>query len=389
MHILIVAPEQIPVPPIVGGSVEICIHSIARKLAEEHQVTIISRRHKRYQHVTKRGSLTIIRVPAGNKGKYLKNVLTAIKGRVFDWIQVDNRPRYAAAIKKHFPNKPVSLFLHSLTFVKPPYASRAVTSRHMMKADWIIANSNSLAEELAALFPGQKDKIQTVHLGTDVSRFRPVSPQKSARWRKQYRLSKGFHVLYSGRLIKRKGISVLIKAVHIARKRVPEVRLLIVGGELASGFRDMLKKRARLLGVPTKFLGRVPYSKIHKVYGIADCFVCPSQKHEAFGLVNVEAMSSGLPVIASANGGIKEVIQDGHNGILVHSYRKPQEFAESIVDVAQRRTWAQDLGKQARIDAVKRFSWQATARSLADFYKLKLEANNEKDPEEKNKHQQI
>jgi spore coat protein SA len=374
VHILIIAPEQIPVPPILGGSVEICINSIARKLAKYHQVTVISRRHKRYQHVTKSGALTIIRVPTGNKSTYLNAVLHAVKGKSFDWIQVDNRPRYAAALKKHFLDTPVSLFLHSLTFVRPPYASRMATSRQLTHVDWIIANSSSLAEELSSLYPKLRGQIHTIHLGTDVSRFRPVSSGTRARWRKQYRLGSGFQVLYAGRLIKRKGIPHLIKAVHVARRKVPSMQLIIAGGAQGKGFTAMLKMRARRLGVPTRFLGSVPHRKMHKVYGLADCFVCPSQMHEAFGLVNVEAMSSGLPVIASANGGIKEVIKDGRNGILIQAYRKPGSFAKSLVDVATRKVWASNLAKQARIDAVEQFSWQATARSLADFYKSKLEA---------------
>ncbi|MBD0383560.1 glycosyltransferase family 4 protein [Paenibacillus sedimenti] len=374
MHILIVAPEQIPVPPVLGGSVEICIYSIARKLAKHHQVTVISRRHPAYSHATRRGSLTIMRVPAGSKSTYLKAVLSVINGKSFDWIQVDNRPQYASGIKKHFPNTPVSLFLHSLTFVKPPYASRATTSRHLLNVDWVIANSSSLTRELSALFPKQRHKIHTIHLGTDVSRFRPVSAKTKERLRKQYRLSKGFHVLYAGRLIKRKGIPLLIKAVHLARKEVPEVKLLIAGGEQHKGFTSNLRKYAARLGVPARFLGNIPHRSIHKVYGLADCFVCPSQGHEAFGLVNVEAMASGLPVIASANGGINEVIRDGRNGVLIQAYRSPRPFAESIVAVARRKDWASSLAKQARIDAENQFSWQATARSLADFYKFKLGA---------------
>ncbi|MFD0696060.1 glycosyltransferase family 4 protein [Paenibacillus sp. GCM10027628] len=374
MHILIVAPEQIPVPPVLGGSVEICIYSIARQLAKRHQVTVISRRHSAYRHLTRQGPLTIIRVPTGKKSTYLKAVLSAVKKKSFDWIQVDNRPQYAAAMKKHFPHTPVSLFLHSLTFVKPPYASQGATSRCLTNVDWIIANSSSLTRELSALFPKKRRKIHTIHLGTDISRFRPVSAATKARWRKKYRLSRGFYVLYAGRLIQRKGIPLLIKAVYLARKKVPDIKLLIAGGG-RKGFTSSLRKRAARLGVTTRFLGNIAHRRIHKVYGLADCFVCPSQGHEAFGLVNVEAMASGLPVIASANGGIKEVIRTGRNGILIKAYRSPRPFAESIVAVARRNAWASALAKQARKDAVKQFSWQATARSLADFYNLKLGAS--------------
>lgn len=344
-----------------------------------HQVTVISRQHPRYSHISRRGQLTIIRVPTGSSHTYLKEVLKATKGKTFDWIQVDNRPQYAAVIKRHFPKTPVSLFLHSLTFVKPPYASVRRCSKHLNKVDCIITNSSSLAEELTRLYPKQRDQLHKIYLGTELARFCPKSEKARRRLRRKYRVSNnGFQILYVGRLIHRKGIPTLIHAVHLARKSIPGLKLLIAGGEQGKGFKALLKRKANTLGVPTKFLGNIPHRKIHEVYGLANCFVCPSQKHEAFGLVNVEAMASGLPVIASDIGGIKEVIQHEHNGVLIKEFRDPRAFARSIVAVAERKEWAEGLAKQARSDVKKQFSWQATAQSLADFYRLKLEAKHEK-----------
>lgn len=96
-------------------------------------------------------------------------------------------------------------------------------------------------------------------------------------------------------------------------------------------------------------------------------------------MVDVEAMASGLPVIASNIGGIKEVIQHEHNGVQIKEFRDPRAFARSIAAVSERKKWAEGLAKQARQDVIKQFSWQATAQSLADFYRLKLEAKHEKD----------
>lgn len=382
MHLLIIAPEQIPVPPLRGGSVEICIYAIARQLAKKHQVTVISRQHRAYSRTTRQGQLQIIRVRANSKAGYLKEVIRAMKGLKFDWIQVDNRPNYAAAIKRHFPQLPVSLFLHSLTFVKPPYTSTARCAAQLRTVDWIIANSASLEQELIKLYPKRRNQLHKIYLGTDTQRFKPRARAAQKRLRTKYRVSRGFQVLYAGRLIKRKGIKQLIQAVHLARKKVPKLKLLIAGGQQTKGYKGSLQRKARRLAVPAKFLGNIPHRKIHEVYALANCFVCPSQKHEAFGLVNVEAMASGVPVIASAIGGIKEVIKDGHNGVLIRAYRSPRAIARGIVAVAKRKEWARGLAKQARSDAVTQFSWQATAQSLADFYRLKLEAKHEKDPKE-------
>lgn len=308
--------------------------------------------------------------------------MKAMKGEKFDWVQVDNRPVFAAAIKRQFPHSPVSLFLHSLTFVKPPYVSISKCSALLSQVDWVVANSSSLEQKLIRLFPKRRAKLHRIYLGTDNKRFKPRSAVVRLRLRRKYRVGRGFHILYVGRLIKRKGITQLIKAVHLARKKVAGLKLLIAGGEQRKGYRASLQRKARRLAVPAKFLGNIPHRHIHEVYGIANCFVCPSQEHEAFGLVNVEAMASGLPVIASANGGIKEVIQHGHNGVLIRDFRNPRAFAQGIVAIATRKKWAGGIAQQARNDAVKRFSWQATAQSLADFYRLKLEERHEKNPKE-------
>lgn len=372
MHILIVAPEQIPVPPIRGGSVEICIYAIARKLARQHRVTIISRRHPLYKRVTQEGNITIIRVAGGTSAAYLAGVLRTIKRKHYDLIQVDNRPRYASAIKRAMPSTPVSLFLHSLTFVSPAYSSTGTTNSHLAYADLIIANSISLKNKLKSLFPQQANKLRVVQLGVDITRFRPPDAAKARAIRSKYGFNKGFNVLYTGRLIPKKGIDVLIKAVHQARKTIPAIRLIVAGGQQRPGYKAKLVRLVKRLKVPTSFVGYMPHTKLHKIYWLGDCFVCPSQQHEAFGLVNVEAMSSGLPVIASRNGGIKEIVKDGHNGKLVSQYRSPKAFAKHIVELAANRNLASRLGQQARQDAVVHFGWARTADALADLYHAKL-----------------
>jgi spore coat protein SA len=372
MHICIVAPEQISVPPAVWGSVEICIHEVAQRIAKQHRVTVISREHPKFKRMTRSGNLTIIRVATGSRKRYLASVLKAIRGKHFDLIQVDNRPRYAAAIKQLFPATPVSLFMHSLVFATPPEASIISTAACLSKVDMIIANSNSLKTEIARLFPNQSYKVRTVLLGADLRRFRPPTKQEILHMKRKYRVTDGFNVLFVGRLIPKKGVPLLIKAVHQVRCSIPGARLLVAGGEQKKGYMDQLKREAARLQVPAIFLGKIPHQRLHSIYWLGDCFVCPSQKHEPFGLVNVEAMGSGVPVIASANGGIKEIIRSGHNGLLVRSYHSPSPFAEKIVQLAKNKKAAQTLAEQARKDALRKFNWYVVARSLLNIYKAKI-----------------
>lgn len=368
MHICIVAPEQIPVPPIIAGSVEICIYALARQLAKHHQVTIISRSHPKLQPISRHHQLTIIRVASGKSGSYLQSVLKALRRNSYDLIQVDNRPQMAARIKSHFPHTPVTLFLHSLTFVTPPRIALSSVADCFQPLDLIVVNSSSLQSELAARFPSHQQKIRIAMLGVNPGRFRVPSAKTKKTIRRSYRLDGSFNVLFVGRLIPRKGIEVLIDAVRLLRQSVPNARLIIAGGSPMKRYIQKLKGYAAKKRVPTTFLGYVPHRKLHQIYWLGDCFICPSQQHEAFGLVNIEAMASGVPVIASAIGGIKEIIKHEHNGLLVQSFHQPEEFANGMRKLLEKPHFAANLAAAARVHVLRQFSWEQSASRLNEIY---------------------
>lgn len=364
MHICIIAPEQFPVPG--DGSVEICIWNIARRLAVRHKVTIVSRRAPGLPDTGEFGQVQFVRLPSGTPSRYRSSVLGYLKSAgPFDLIQIDNRPQLLAAVKRQQPGTPVLLFLHSLTFVPP----QSRTARCLALADAVAVNSRSLQQRLSQRFPGIPGKLSVVSLGADLSRFSPAQPQDKARLRALYGIAPGFTVLFVGRIIPRKGVPVLIRAMHRLNQHVP-ARLLIAGRGKPAYLRR-LKSLARRLGVRVFFLGNIPHEHIHSLYQTADCFICPSQRHESFGLVNVEAMASGLPVIASSNGGIREIIASGHNGFLVKQYRNPAPFARRMLQISRDPALASRIGSRGRSDALELFEWQHTAELLEDLY-LKL-----------------
>ncbi|WP_246042045.1 glycosyltransferase family 4 protein [Cohnella pontilimi] len=339
---------------------EITIFAVAKQLAKLHSVTVVSRSHSRYPRHSVVDGVHIYRVPSGGAKKYLAQVRRFLRGKRYDLIQIDNRPRFVAPIKRMFPATKVSLFLHSLTFVSLPYASRSAARLGLNKADLIFANSSSLQQELSRRFPRAAKKITRVWLGVDTRRFRPPEPPRK---------SDVFTVLFTGRLIPRKGVPVLLKAVHLAgRQTLKPIKVIIAGGSNNPNYAEKMRALADSLGVNADFLGTVPHRRIHLIYRKADVFVCPSQKHEAFGLVNVEAMASGLPVIASSLGGIKEIVHHGNNGLLVLYYREPQAFANALIRLMQDPDLMRQMKYRARADCVASFSWSATAKRLSRIY---------------------
>lgn len=361
MHILMIAPERLPVPG--NGSVEICMLSIAKKLALNHQVTIVSRQHHKYSRQIQFGKIKIVRVPSPNKSSYIKNVLRYMRNKHFDLIQVDNRPHYMANIKQAFPQTPVSLFLHSLTFV--PRTIKMSSS--LEKADLIVVNSASLHQNVSKQFPKCRYKIKTVHLGVNTSKFRPLTEAQRKKQKQKLQIGDSYSILYAGRIVPRKGIPVLIKAISLTHGKARIAKLVIVGSGKISYIRK-LKSLSRMLKVPITWVGEVSHDRMQSYYQTADCFVCPSQRHESFGLVNVEAMSSGVPVVASEIGGIKEIVDHGKNGYLVTDYRNPARFAHYISQLINDKKRARAMTLNARETALRRFDWSQTARKLAREY---------------------
>ncbi|MCL6604083.1 MAG: glycosyltransferase family 4 protein [Paenibacillus sp.] len=370
MHICIIAPEQFTVPG--NNSVEICILAIAKQLALRHTVTVISRRLQGLAHSDELDLVNIIRLPADSPSRYFEEVLNYIREGSFDLIQVDNRPRLMAAVRRATPQTPVVLFLHSLTFVPQ---SRS-TLGYLNQADLIIANSRSLQQRLTRRFPSRAEAIRIVPLGADLERFVPPSIEERRRLRRVYRVPQTtFTVLFVGRVIPRKGVHVIIRAVYALRRRMP-IHLLIVGRGKPLYIRR-LKRLAKRLGVSATFLGNVTHEEIHQVYQTADCFVCPSQRHESFGLVNVEAMASGLPVIASNNGGIREIIVSGVHGYLVDRYREALSFSRYLLILGRNPKLVVSMGSQGRKDALEAFEWQHTAARLESVYQSLIPIDQE------------
>lgn len=367
MHLLMIAPEQIAVPPPKGGSVEICMLAIAERLSLQHQVTLLSRKYAHYPHITTKGNLKIVRVPASGPKRYIRAVMAYVRGKHYDWIQIDNRPRFVTPVRKGFPHIPISVFLHSLTFVSRPMIVESIAEMHLSKADAIIANSSSLLQELSERFPRLHPKIKQVHLGVDLHQFRPLSPERRAQLRKKYGLQGAFVFAFAGRIIPRKGLPILMKALHQVRKTVPNVKL-VIAGRGKPGYMARLRSKAHRLRLSTQFIGYKSHRRMHEVYATVDCLVCPSQRHEAFGLVNIEAMATGIPVIASQIGGISEAVRHGGNGLLIKNYRHASAFASSMLMLAKDRAYTQSLGIQARNDMEQQFSWENTVQSLCELY---------------------
>nr|WP_236642342.1 glycosyltransferase [Salinigranum halophilum] len=169
-------------------------------------------------------------------------------------------------------------------------------------------------------------------------------------------------LLYVGPLSERKGIKYLLTAMDDILEQYSEVGLIIVGG----GDKRHLQNLAKNLGIEShiRFDGFVSEKLLPEYYRAADIFVFPSLL-EGFGMVLVEAMASGLPVISTTSSAIPEVVGDA--GILV-SPKSSAEIAEAVETLILNTRYAQSIGSSGRDRVNNQFTWDNTGKKLQEIY---------------------
>jgi glycosyltransferase involved in cell wall biosynthesis len=229
-------------------------------------------------------------------------------------------------------------------------------------ADALIGVSSFVADTLldAGCEPA---RVHVVLNGIDVERWEPGVGRDAVR--AELALDDSTPVFMTVcRLFPSKGVTELVQALHDIGSRVPDAVLLVVGEEMVPGYVEELRSLARRLGVDARlhFLGR--RSDVAAVMAAADVFAMPSFG-EPFGLVYVEAMAMGLPVVALANAGALEIVEDGVTGLLSlpgDAAGLADNLAALLVDPARRSAFG-DAGRRL---AAARFTTERMAADAAD-----------------------
>jgi phosphatidylinositol alpha-mannosyltransferase len=217
-----------------------------------------------------------------------------------------------------------------------------------------IAVSAAARHFIDRFFPGDYKVIPN---GVDVARFATAVP--IARWQDGTP-----NVLFVGRHEPRKGLLDLLKAHRILRRTGGKSRLLIVGsGPQEREARRYVATRG-LNGV--EFLGRVTDDEKAQLYKTADVFASPATGGESFGIVLLEAMAAGTPIVASDIHGYKGVVRRGREGLLVPP-RQPRELAIAIDRLIDDPALRERMGDAGRIRA-EEFSWPRVTAKVDDYY---------------------
>ena len=254
-------------------------------------------------------------------------------------------------------NHTISFGYSSCVWTPISYSFLFPYRRYMSKADKIIAVSNAAADFIKRFV--DERKVLVVPNPVDDTFFRDGFCKKTLNEKEDPT------ILYVGRLSHRKGLHVLMLAMKHVVEKVPDARLLIVGKGYTGRFVELL---ARALGLEknVKLLDLTYPQQLLWLYKMSDVFVLPSIYGESFGIVLLEAMASGVPVVATDVGGVSEVITDNHTGLLVKRGNS-KELANAILKVLNSPNLSQKLVRKARKE-VMRYRSHIIAKKIESIY---------------------
>ncbi|MFJ9029580.1 glycogen synthase [Streptomyces sp. NPDC102274] len=240
-------------------------------------------------------------------------------------------------------------------------------------ADAVIAVSRGMRDDLLARYPSlDPDRVRVVHNGIDTRLYRPdrgtavldrigIDPDRP-------------FVLFVGRITRQKGVPHLLRA---ARALDPGAQLVLCAGapdtpEIGAEFRELVEELGRTRDGVHWIPELLPRSEVVQLLTHATVFACPSV-YEPLGVVSLEAMACGTAVVASAVGGIPEVVDDGGTGLLVpYDERHPEAFESGLTEALNRvlddPESAARMGAAGRRRAVREFGWDQVARRTYAVY---------------------
>lgn len=274
----------------------------------------------------------------------------------------------AAMMKQKFGKRIIALEWENIPFAyEEDEQMREMKRFNRQMVDHFVAVTER-AKDALILEGVPEEKITVIPMGIDIDRFRP-DEESGIRLRKELGIGNAeIVILFTGRMVWEKGIYDLLYAAKLVEldysmKNIP-IRFVVVGqGPESEGIKNRVKELS--IGYLFTFMESYPYHKMHEMYHMADIFVLPSIStrtwKEQFGMVLIEAMACGLPVISTYSGSIPEVV--GEAGVLVQA-NDPRGLYKAIKGLLNNEDQRRELGNMGRERAVREFDSKKIARKV-------------------------
>ena len=243
----------------------------------------------------------------------------------------------------------------------------------LRRADRIIVATLAELTQLRFLYQANQSKLVIIPPGVDVSHFYPI-PSDEAKLYVGLKPDDRM-VLFVGRIEPLKGVDTLIQAMSCVQLNEERpVHLAIIGGDPAASPQEMSAEMARLqklcddlaVGQTVVFLGKRDQDKLPYYYSAAELLVMPSH-YESFGMVALEAMACGTPVIASEVGGLAYLVKDGETGFTIPD-QEPEALCEKISLLLRDHDLHATMSQHA-VEYAQDYAWEKIARQIVEIYK--------------------
>jgi len=284
---------------------------------------------------------------------------------VHDWLTAP-----AGVSFKHYIKKPMVATLHSTEYGRSglhnpeSYAIDGIEWWATYEASKVIVTSGSMKKELCEHFRLPQEKVEVIPNGIDLTKYWGSVDRWSVRSRYGVQPNEKL-VLCVGRLVPQKGVEHLIWAIPIIIQRYPEAKFIVVGD---GWLKDYLEGLAQSTGYRWKitFTGFLPDQEVVALMTSADVLVVPSI-YEPFGIVALEGMAAGVPVVVSQVGGLAEVIEHDRTGVFVYPGNS-DSIAWGVDRVLSNIGHARWLTQNAREMVQKTYSWETIAMKTVKVY---------------------
>ncbi len=389
-------------PPHIYGGAGVHVEYLSRELARleggRHEIRVLCFGGQREEH----GNLRVrgINLPFDPDSQelrhpklldpLLRNILMVGAAAEADIVHAHTwYTHLAGSLIKQVLGIPLVLTTHSLEPQRPwkaeqlgaAYrASTWIEKTAYENADGVIAVSKSMKDAVHEIYGVPLAKIRIIPNGIDVGRYKPtLDPALLQRY--GIDPDRPF-ILFVGRITRQKGVTHLVDAIP---RLQPGVQVVLCAGapdtpEIAAEMAEKVRRAKSAATNEIVWIERwVPREDIVSLFTHASVFVCPSV-YEPFGIINLEAMACGTPVVASAVGGIPEVVISGETGLLVPFKSVPGSFepedpgqfardlAAAVNDLLRSEEGRKRMGCVSRDRVEKYFSWRSVARQTMEFY---------------------
>ena len=376
-------------PPRIVGGLSRHVYWLSRSIAElGHRVIVGTLSNNANETIDKLYNLTIIRVnpykiPSPDFISWVHQFNQTILERVVELVDPDIDVVHAhdwlvaraSIMLKHLYRKPLIATIHSTEYGRRN-GLHNVFERHIHEIEWfltyeawnVIVCSNYMRGEIRRIFATPSDKIHVIPNG--VNPIKKMNRDEVVKVLKKYNipLNKKI-VLFVGRLVYEKGAHILVEAIPRITRIIDDVFFVFVG---TGPMKEQLVRRSIELGInhKTAFTGFVSDNDLHAFYNAAYLAVFPSL-YEPFGIVALEAMSVGKPVIVSNTGGLSEIVEHGKNGLKTPP-GDTEALADAIIELLLDPGMAERLGRAGYNMVYEKYTWSRVAEQTLKVYERVL-----------------